>query len=203
MEQKTNVIITDSNESFRYLISDMLKREGNFGIVGTTGEGMVSRGTQPQMIIVSGLASEQIITMAENLGVNFFPQNDLSLQKEDVSLEDTVTEMIHEIGVPANIKGYQYLRDAILRVIENVDIINAVTKELYPEVAKQFCTTPSRVERAIRHAIEVAWNRGNVEVLQQYFRYTISNIKGRPTNSEFIALVADKLKMQLKSVEVA
>ncbi len=110
-----------------------------------------------------------------------------------------VTEILHQIGVPAHIKGYHYLRDSILMAIENPEIINAVTKQLYPSVAKRYNTTSSRVERAIRHAIEVAWDRGDVDVLNSYFGYTIHNTRGKPTNSEFIAMIADKLCLQLAS----
>ena len=116
-------------------------------------------------------------------------------------LESTVTAIIHEIGVPAHIKGYQYLREAILIVVEDMEVINAVTKILYPEVAKRFGTTSSRVERAIRHAIEVAWDRGDLETLQKYFGYTVSNAKGKPTNSEFIAMIADRLQLQRREKE--
>ncbi len=114
------------------------------------------------------------------------------------SLEMRVTEIIHQIGVPAHIKGYQYLRDSILMAIEDEEIINAVTKRLYPAVAKKHATTSSRVERAIRHAIEVAWDRGDVDVLNSYFGYTIHNGRGKPTNSEFIAMISDKFRLQLK-----
>jgi len=120
------------------------------------------------------------------------------VSREAADLEATVTEIIHEIGVPAHIKGYQYLREAIILTIRDMDMINAVTKVLYPEVAKRYGTTPSRVERAIRHAIEVAWDRGDIEVLQKYFGYTVSNIKGKPTNSEFIAMIADSLTLRQK-----
>ena len=119
------------------------------------------------------------------------------------SIESLVTGIIHEIGVPAHIKGYQYLREAIIIAVNDMDVINAITKVLYPQVAKTFQTTPSRVERAIRHAIEVAWDRGDLDTLQRFFGYTVSNTKGKPTNSEFIALIADKLQLQLKSSEVA
>ncbi len=119
------------------------------------------------------------------------------------SIEAMVTNIIHEIGVPAHIKGYQYLREAIIIAVGDMDVINAITKVLYPQVAKTFQTTPSRVERAIRHAIEVAWDRGDLDTLQKFFGYTVSNTKGKPTNSEFIALIADKLQLQLKSSEVA
>ena len=117
------------------------------------------------------------------------------------SIEAMVTGIIHEIGVPAHIKGYQYLREAIIIAVNDMDVINAITKVLYPQVAKAFQTTPSRVERAIRHAIEVAWDRGDLDTLQRFFGYTVSNTKGKPTNSEFIALIADKLQLQLKSAK--
>ncbi len=114
-------------------------------------------------------------------------------------LEIQVTEILHQIGVPAHIKGYHYLRDSIIMATENPDIINAVTKLLYPSVAKRYETTSSRVERAIRHAIEVAWDRGDVDVLTSYFGYTIHNTRGKPTNSEFIAMISDKLRLQMRS----
>ncbi len=113
-------------------------------------------------------------------------------------IETQVTKVIHQIGVPAHIKGYQYLRTAIMLTIEDSDIINSVTKILYPSVAKKYSTTSSRVERAIRHAIEVAWDRGDVETLNSYFGYTIQNNRGKPTNSEFIAMIADNLRLQNK-----
>ena len=119
------------------------------------------------------------------------------------NLESDVTEVIHEIGVPAHIKGYQYLRDAIVMSVNDMDMLNSITKVLYPTIAKKYQTTSSRVERAIRHAIEVAWDRGDLDTLQRFFGYTVSNTKGKPTNSEFIALIADKLSLQLKSSEVA
>ena len=115
------------------------------------------------------------------------------------SLEEDVTEMIHEVGVPAHIKGYQYLREAIIMSVHNMDMLNSVTKVLYPGIAKKYQTTPSRVERAIRHAIEVAWSRGKMDTLDELFGYTISNGKGKPTNSEFIALITDKIRLQMKN----
>lgn len=118
--------------------------------------------------------------------------------KNDLRIQ--VTEILHQIGVPAHIKGYHYLRDSILMAIEDPDIINAVTKQLYPSVAKQYETTSSRVERAIRHAIEVAWDRGDVDVLNSYFGYTIHNTRGKPTNSEFIAMISDKLCLEIENV---
>ncbi len=120
-------------------------------------------------------------------------------EKRNDDLEVTISEIMHQIGVPAHIKGYQYLRRAIILTIEDDDMMNSVTKVLYPTVAKEFKTTPSRVERAIRHAIEVAWDRGDVDVLSSYFGYTIQNSRGKPTNSEFIAMIADKLKLRMKA----
>ena len=114
-------------------------------------------------------------------------------------LQVLVSEIMHQIGVPAHIKGYQYLRSAIIMSINDAEIMNSVTKILYPAVAKEFSTTASRVERAIRHAIEVAWDRGDVDVLSSYFGYTIQNTRGKPTNSEFIAMISDRLRLKLKS----
>lgn len=114
------------------------------------------------------------------------------------NLENRVTNMLHEIGIPAHIKGYHYLRDAIMMAVEDMDVLNAITKVLYPTVAKKYQTTSSRVERAIRHAIEVAWNRGKLDTLDELFGYTISTGKGKPTNSEFIALTADTIQLEYK-----
>jgi len=139
----------------------------------------------------------------KNISQNHFPNTHMNSNAElstcqvsDRSLESNVTNIIHEIGIPAHIKGYQYLREAILLSIKDNDIINSITKVLYPTIAKKFQTTSSRVERAIRHAIEVAWNRGNTETLNDLFGYTVSNGKGKPTNSEFIALISDKIRLQ-------
>lgn len=117
----------------------------------------------------------------------------------DDDLDVIVSEIMHQIGVPAHIKGYQYLREAIILSINDDEMMNSVTKLLYPSVAKTFSTTPSRVERAIRHAIEVAWDRGDVDVLSSYFGYTIQNTRGKPTNSEFIAMISDRLKLRMKT----
>lgn len=117
------------------------------------------------------------------------------------SLEARITNIIHEIGVPAHIKGYHYLRDAITMVVEDIGLLSAVTKELYPRIAEKHNTTPSRVERAIRHAIEVAWTRGRMDTIENIFGYTIDTDKGKPTNSEFIAMVADKLRLEMEMVE--
>ena len=177
---------------------------------------------RPAAVILSGFSSEHVLATAAAMGAAYFVQKPCDISalavrirsiagktkaaaapsvlrmqpKQEQSLESIVTEIIHEIGIPAHIKGYQYLREAIILTINDMDIINAVTKVLYPAVAKKFGTTPSRVERAIRHAIEVAWDRGDIETLQKYFGYTVSNIKGKPTNSEFIAMIADRLYLQ-------
>lgn len=141
--------------------------------------------------------AERIVHMAGGSGQTLMggPQK---VADSEANLEMMVTEIIHQIGVPAHIKGYHYLRDAIIMCVRTPQIINSVTKQLYPNVAKLNDTTSSRVERAIRHAIEVAWDRGDVEVLNSYFGYTIHNTRGKPTNSEFIAMIADKLRLRLK-----
>lgn len=117
---------------------------------------------------------------------------------ESLALEVRVTDVIHQVGVPAHIKGYQYLREAIMMAVEDMEAVGAITKILYPSIAKKFKTTSSRVERAIRHAIEVAWDRGDLETLQSYFGYTVSGVKGKPTNSEFISMIADRLRLQMR-----
>lgn len=174
---------------------------------------------KPRTIVVTKFFNTQIEEEAASLGADYLMAKPCDLpslfsrirqlaskgkyaeskpaRKSEQSLESVVTDIIHEIGVPAHIKGYQYLRTAIILSINDMEMINAVTKMLYPEVARKYNTTPSRVERAIRHAIEVAWDRGDLETLQKFFGYTISNIKGKPTNSEFIAMIADKLKLQM------
>ncbi len=119
---------------------------------------------------------------------------------DDFDLESQVTRIIHQVGIPAHIKGYQYLRYAIMMVIKDNRIINEVTKTLYPSVATEFNTTSSRVERAIRHAIEVAWDRGDVDIINSFFGYTVQNNKGKPTNSEFIAMIADNLRLKMRGI---
>ena len=168
----------------------------------------------PLVIALSSFCSQQTISAAGALGAAVFMvkpcteesviENMRLLQSgggEELhapGLESLVTSIIHEVGVPAHIKGYQYVREAIMISVEDMDVINSVTKVLYPEVAKRFGTTPSRVERAIRHAIEVAWDRGDLETLQKFFGYTVSNAKGKPTNSEFIAMISDRIRLQMK-----
>ena len=175
---------------------------------------------RPVVFATSGFVTDYVASAAAGLGVRYLMSKpcDLSALVERMEevrssgskpvpairsngggIEAMVTNIIHEIGVPAHIKGYQYLREAIIIAVNDMDVINAITKVLYPQVAKTFQTTPSRVERAIRHAIEVAWDRGDLDTLQRFFGYTVSNTKGKPTNSEFIALFADKLQLQLKN----
>ena len=180
---------------------------------------------KPAILVTSGFITDYVASTAANLGARYLmlkpcdmvalverleeirgnnlPRPATNYRNDKQSIESLVTGIIHEIGVPAHIKGYQYLREAIIIAVNDMDVINAITKVLYPQVAKTFQTTPSRVERAIRHAIEVAWDRGDLDTLQRFFGYTVSNTKGKPTNSEFIALIADKLSLQLKSSEVA
>ena len=178
---------------------------------------------KPVTLATSRFVTDYVASAAANLGVRYLMLKpcDMSAIVERLeeirgagtqpkfqqsgknSIETMVTGIIHEIGVPAHIKGYQYLREAIIIAVNDMDVINAITKVLYPQVAKTFQTTPSRVERAIRHAIEVAWDRGDLDTLQRFFGYTVSNTKGKPTNSEFIALIADKLQLQLKGASAA
>jgi len=168
---------------------------------------------RPRVIVITGMSSLTCVQRACALGADSYllkPVSDRVLVDRVKSLRTAptpmmdystlraavitrVTSLLHDIGVPAHIKGYQYLRDSIMMVISNPEVINAVTKVLYPEVARRYNTTPSRVERAIRHAIEVAWDRGDVEQIQKIFGYTVSNQKGKPTNSEFIAMLADSM----------
>ena len=179
---------------------------------------------RPAVVATSGFMTDYVASAAAGLGVAYLilkpcdmtalvdrleelrgdAARPLPLRRgQNQSIEALVTGIIHEIGVPAHIKGYQYLREAIIIAVNDMDVINAITKVLYPQVAKTFQTTPSRVERAIRHAIEVAWDRGDLDTLQRFFGYTVSNTKGKPTNSEFIALIADRLQLQLKGADAA
>lgn len=126
------------------------------------------------------------------------PMSEHAAAYKERNLESDVTNIIHEIGVPAHIKGYQYLRDAIMMSVDDAEMLNSITKQLYPSIAKRHKTTPSRVERAIRHAIEVAWSRGKMDTIDELFGYTVNNGKGKPTNSEFVALIADKIRLEYK-----
>ena len=180
----------------------------------------------PYFIVITAVGQEKITEDAFNKGANYYimkPFNNRMLlerikfvrkmthgterRPEELvtgqtpggeNLENRVTNMLHEIGIPAHIKGYHYLRDAIMMAVEDMDVLNAITKILYPTVAKKYQTTSSRVERAIRHAIEVAWSRGKLDTLDELFGYTVSTGKGKPTNSEFIALIADTIQLEYK-----
>ena len=199
----------------------MLSKKDGIGVLKAL-SGMEKR---PITLATSGFVTDYVASTAAGLGVRYLmlkPCDSAAVieRLEEIrggenlrqasarrpgktNIETLVTSIIHEIGVPAHIKGYQYLREAIIIAVNDMDVINAITKVLYPQVAKTFQTTPSRVERAIRHAIEVAWDRGDLDTLQRFFGYTVSNTKGKPTNSEFIALIADKLQLQLKTAEVS
>ncbi|HIT84420.1 MAG TPA: sporulation transcription factor Spo0A [Candidatus Ornithomonoglobus intestinigallinarum] len=178
-------------------------------------------GKRPKVIMFSVAAMDKNVRMAFDAGADYFlskPQPFDAVYEaiksiadsagaaavaaepsvEGADLEKLVTECIHELGVPAHIKGYQYMRTAIMMVVKDMDLLNFITKRLYPEIAKAYKTTSSRVERAIRHSIEVAWSRGKPETMSEIFGYTVDNGKGKPTNSEFIAMVADRIRLRLK-----
>ena len=171
---------------------------------GLDGTGILRRlkgKSETRCIVVTEFRTAEAARDIRDAGAYAFlpkPADDTSVLLQQ--LEMMVTAIIHEIGVPAHIKGYQYLREGIILTVRNMEVINAVTKVLYPEIAKRFGTTPSRVERAIRHAIEVAWDRGDLETLQKYFGYTVNSAKGKPTNSEFIAMIADRLQLQAQEM---
>ena len=198
----------------------MLPRKDGLSVARAIQEANLKK--PPAVFLLSSFSSESIMAEAMALKVSYFtikPCDLGDLAKRiaahntaspafhgagrpvppEVELEMRVTSIIHDIGVPAHIKGYQYLREAIIMTVNDMDIINAITKVLYPTVAKRYKTTSSRVERAIRHAIEVAWDRGDVEVLNGFFGFTVSSIKGKPTNSEFISMIADRIRLEQKA----
>ena len=181
MEQ-LNVMTQQDNEKVFRILSDLLTKDKEFQIMIT-----VPAGTK--------------LTNSENslMGKKTDSRPESNSLENTHDLEKDVTDMIHEIGVPAHIKGYQYLREAIMMSVEDIEMLNSITKILYPSIAKKYQTTPSRVERAIRHAIEVAWSRGKMETLDSLFGYTINIGKGKPTNSEFIALIADKIRLHYRA----
>lgn len=178
MEQQT-VTLTQDNDKMIQLLSELLNRKNDLRI----------------MITVPGAEENGHDGSGAALATGLYTYNEKEKVKKVRDLEKDVTDMIHEIGVPAHIKGYQYLREAIMMAVEDTEMLGAVTKVLYPTIAKKFQTTPSRVERAIRHAIEVAWSRGKMETLDALFGYTIHSGKGKPTNSEFVALIADRIRL--------
>jgi len=173
MEQ-LNVLTTKDNEKLYKIIGQLMSTDKEFQIMITVPSGKSE-------LQQAGMTSE------------------IMKKTEERDLEQDVTDMIHEIGVPAHIKGYQYLREAIMMSVEDTTMLSSITKILYPTIAKKFATTPSRVERAIRHAIEVAWSRGRMETLDTLFGYTINTGKGKPTNSEFIALIADRIRLKYRN----
>lgn len=176
--EKICLSATKDQEKMYKLIDDLMKADKEFQIIIT----VPSSGTK------------------ENASETSAPLRAMSVTEKEVTydLECDVTDMIHEIGVPAHIKGYQYLREAIMMCVKDMEMLNSITKLLYPTIAERYQTTPSRVERAIRHAIEVAWNRGRMETLEALFGYTVNIGKGKPTNSEFIALITDKLRLKYR-----
>ena len=186
-----------------------LKKQPNFIIITAVGQERITEDAFKKganFYILKPFNNEAVINRIKNLNQRVKNEMKISAaredyfpQKQEINLENRVTDMIHEIGIPAHIKGYHYLRDAIIMAIEDMDVLNAITKVLYPTVAKMHQTTSSRVERAIRHAIEVAWSRGKLDTLENLFGYTVSYGKGKPTNSEFIALIADTIRLEYKN----
>lgn len=171
--EKLNVTSTKDNEKVQKILTELLNTRQEF------------------QIMITVPSTEKSQEKEKNTEKQKEPQPPRDLEQD-------VTNMIHEIGVPAHIKGYQYLREAIMMSVEDTGMISSITKILYPTIAKRFQTTPSRVERAIRHAIEVAWSRGKMETLESMFGYTIDTSKGKPTNSEFIALIADRIRLSYR-----
>ena len=172
MEQ-LNLTVTRDNEKVYQILDNLMSQDKAFQI-------MITVPSEKQETLTGELKASENVNVVHDL-------------------EKDVTNMIHEIGVPAHIKGYQYLREAIMMSVEDVEMLGSITKILYPTIAAKYQTTPSRVERAIRHAIEVAWSRGKMETLDALFGYTINTGKGKPTNSEFIALIADKIRLQYRN----
>ena len=265
MNGKISVLIADDNKVFADGLSEYLKTQQEFEVVGCAYDGEEALGMlletkpdcmildtimpkrdglnvlkrmqeirldkMPTVICVSVSDSTWIMESAPKLGAKYFmlkPQSNEAMadiirsfytptrmypvsvgspspmkasvtqKPETMDLETLVTEFIHELGVPAHIKGYQYIRSAIMMVVDNMELLNYITKQLYPAIAKKYGTTSSRVERAIRHSIEVAWTRGKPQTMDEIFGYTIDNGKGKPTNSEFIAMVADRIRLRIK-----
>lgn len=214
----------NQNECDLLIIDLMLSQIDGFGILKKLKEN--HKNTYKKVICITQFTNTTICNMLEELDVDYcfkYPfniqhfvdsiydivmnrQNDISISNNDeaekykkVKIENEITEILHEVGIPAHIKGYMYLRTAILTTYYNIEILGQVTKVLYPDIARMYNTTSSRVERAIRHAIEVAWNRGNTDAINDIFGYTVSAVKAKPTNSEFIAMIADKLRLAHKT----
>lgn len=247
MEQKTRVLIADSDKEFAASLQGAFEKNPALELVGTALNGRQALELAEQLhpdlllidlvlpevdgltvvqrlqdsgigvVVLSAFSSNDSNALCAQMNVRYVMRKPIEIDvlldrllhskraaalpaagDEELALEIKVTEVIHQIGVPAHIKGYQYLRDAIMMAVHDMEAVGAITKILYPSIAKKYHTTSSRVERAIRHAIEVAWDRGDLETLQSYFGYTVSGIKGKPTNSEFISMIADRLRLQMK-----
>lgn len=196
MEQ-LRVPATRDTEKMHKIIDELMKQDKEFQIMITVSSSGRENGTGEKEVEVKWSGESPL--QAASISSGAAGGAAAVLESAPVyDLETDVTDMIHEIGVPAHIKGYQYLREAIMMSVQNMEMLNSITKVLYPSIANKYQTTPSRVERAIRHAIEVAWSRGRMETLDALFGYTINTGKGKPTNSEFIALITDKLRLRYR-----
>jgi two-component system response regulator (stage 0 sporulation protein A) len=222
--EAANALLNDDPPYDVAIIDGVMPRMDGLGVL----EKIANIPVRPICIILSEVTQEKITKKAIDLGADYYMVKpfdlDILLQRIrqlkaeeskrpladflgvlrnggnlQINIEQKVTNILHEIGVPAHIRGYHYMREAIMMAVNNMDVLNYITKELYPSIAKKMDTTSSRVERAIRHAIEVAWSRGKIDAIDNLFGYTINNHKGKPTNSEFIALIADRLRLELKS----
>lgn len=188
MSKVVKIVVADEDSRILKMLKEMIEADAEFEIDGSANDGeealRIIKATKPDCILLD-LKKQSV----QNTSLN-----------GPVNLEAEVTRLIHEVGVPAHIKGYQYLREAIQMCVDDMDMLNSITKILYPEIAKKYGTTASRVERAIRHAIEVAWERCNPDSVEELFGYTINSCKGKPTNSEFIAIIADRIRLETKIV---
>ena len=195
---RLNVTIVDDPENMVRLLSEIVNTEEEVELIGTSKNEIEAcemiKTRQPDLVLM--IKSKTYTKREEEIKQKRTKEN--IEPNHPYRLEEVVTEMIHEIGVPAHIKGYQYLRESIILSVLKMDMLNSVTKKLYPTIAQKYHTTASRVERAIRHAIEVAWSRGKMDTIDQLFGYTINTGKGKPTNSEFIALIADRVRLRYR-----
>lgn len=226
-DMEVTCVVNNGNDAYKKivelkpevaLLDSIMPDMDGLGVLEKLNENKI---TSTMCVMLTAVTQEQFTQRAFSLGVKYYIAKPFDMEvlvsrirqlKEpiskgiptnssasDICLETKVTNILHEIGVPAHIRGYHYMREAIIMAIGDIDVLNYITKELYPSIAKKCNTTPSRVERAIRHAIEVAWSRGRIEVIDSLFGYTINNHKGKPTNSEFIALISDKLRLEIKA----
>ncbi len=199
MEQ-LHVPVSGDSEKMHKIIDELMKQDKEFQIMITVSSSDKSGAAGEKEVEVKW--SGESALKAASLPAGAISAAVLPEAAPSYDLETDVTDMIHEIGVPAHIKGYQYLREAIMMSVQDMEMLNSITKLLYPSIASKYQTTPSRVERAIRHAIEVAWSRGRMETLDALFGYTINTGKGKPTNSEFIALITDKLRLKYREAGI-